>query len=337
MPYLRLDAPWSGPFKKGDYHRSERPVDEVWNLVSRYGVTSWIQKNTSGPVPWEKWGPYAIARLRQAVEFRTAAHQGTILTRPLPLYYSLLNLLHAFFALKTDAPPTGRHGLLFKRQNQGGMFQAAAEITDGTFSDYLAATNALYKRGTLITLHEALLRVVEMASYFWTSSLGPAEVFGIRIEAYQSGNVLLHFHGGPGQEADFRTSWNEWFPNLKDVCSLEPTGTILRVDANKVDTSTYQAICDFCYQYLEANLQYYDAPLFFAIRHSRPDLDLPRPAFYFIAAFILSSMVRYEPELMLDASNPDSEDGWLIARFLEAAERYFPHLLLHWWLGPINF
>ena len=336
MPDLRIDLPYAGPFKKGDYLRSDRPVDEIWNLVSRYGVTSWMQKNTSGTVPWAKWGPYAIARLRQAVEFRAAARQRTtILTRPLSLYYSSLNLLRAFFALKTDAPPTGRHGLSFKDQRD--IFRAAAQITDGTFSDYLASTNAPHQKGTLITLHEALLRVVEMGSYFWSSSLGPAEGFSVRVEAYHSGKVLLHFHMGPIPEADFRTSWDQWFPNLKDVCSLEPTGTILRVEATKVNTSTYEAICDFCYQYLEVNLQHNDVPVWFAIRHSRTDLDLPRPAFYFIAAFILSSVVRYEPELMLGVSNPDSEEGWLIARFLDAAERYFPHLLLHWWSGPINF
>jgi hypothetical protein len=39
------------------------------------------------------------------------------------------------------------------------------------------------------------------------------------------------------------------------------------------------------------------------------NLDLPRPAFYFIAAFILSSVVRYQPELLVGVSDPDSEQG----------------------------
>jgi hypothetical protein len=101
--------------------------------------------------------------------------------------------------------------------------------------------------------------------------------------------MLLKFEG-PGQEDDFQTAWQQWFPKLKDNCSLESTGRILQVDSSKVDTSTYESVCDFCSQYLEVNLQYFDDPMWFAIRYSRPELDLPRPAFYFIAAFILPSV-----------------------------------------------
>jgi len=336
MSALRIDLPWIGPFKKGPYARSERPLDEVWNWVSRFGATSWLQKNTSGSVPWEEWGPYAVARLRQAVEFRAAARQGSILTRPLPLYYALLNLLRGFYALKNDAKPKAGHGLRFEGINEPDIFQTAAEITDGTFTNYLAVLSAPNQRGTLITLHDAFSRIIETADYYVTTPLGQAEVFAVQIEAYRSGKLLLNFNG-PGPEADFRTSWQQWFPKLKDCCSLEPTGRILLVDSIKVDASTYEAVCDFCHQHLEVNLKSYEDPTWFAIRHSRPELDLPRPAFYYIAAFILSSVVRYEPELLVDVSNPDSEQGWLIARFLDAAERYFPQLLLHWWFGPIFF
>ena len=156
------------------------------------------------------------------------------------------------------------------------------------------------------------------------------------MEAFQSGKVLLHFFG-PGQEVDFRTSWQHWFPKLKDHCSLEQTGRILLVDRNKIDVRTYESVCKWCDQFLEVNLTSYENPTRFAIRYSKSELDLPRPAFYFIAAFILSSVVRYDPELLVEVSNPGSEEGWLIARFLDAAERYFPQLLLHWWYGPIYF
>lgn len=87
MPDLQYNGPYFGSFKKGPYLRSDRPVDEIWNVVSRHGVTTYLQRNTSGTVPWEQWGPYAVARLRQAIEFRAAARQGSVLTRLLPLYY----------------------------------------------------------------------------------------------------------------------------------------------------------------------------------------------------------------------------------------------------------
>jgi hypothetical protein len=268
MPDLRIDLPYVGPLKLGEYVRSERPLDEVWNWVSRFGVTDWLQKNTSGSVPWQNWGPYAVARLRQAVEFRAAAGQGSILTRPLPLYYSLLNLLRGFFALKNDVAPRAAHGLSFKGQNQADIFQTAAEMTDGTFTDYLDLLKAPHQQGTRITLYDALLRIIETANYYTSTPLGQAEVFGVRVEAFHSGKALLHFYG-PGQEVDFRTSWQQWFPKLKDHCFLEPTGRILLVDTNKVDTSTYELVCKFCCKFLEVNLKSYEDPIYFAIRTPR--------------------------------------------------------------------
>ena len=336
MPDLRVDAPYVGPFKLGEYVRSECPLDEIWNWVSRIGITSWLQRNTSGPVPFQNWGPYAVARVRQSIELRAAARQGSILTRPLPLYYSLLNLMSGFFAIIKDAAPRNAHGLKFKGRNEPDIFQTAAEMTEGAFTDYLDALGVSHQNGTQITLQDALLRIIETAQYYISSPLGQPEVFGVRVEAFWSGKVLLHF-AGPGQEAEFRDSWQQWFPKLNDFCSQGSTGRILLVDTNKVDTGTYETVCKLCHELLKVNLKSYEDPTWFAIRHSTPKLDLPRPALYFIGAFILSSVVRYEPELMAKVSNPDSEQGWLIARFLDAAERYFPQLLLHWWFGKFIY
>jgi hypothetical protein len=326
----RIDLAYVGPLKRGDYARSENPLEEDWLWISRFGIASWLQK-ISKPTAhsWTGWQSYSVVRVRQAVEFRAAARSGSILTRPLPLYYSLLNLLRGFLASREGIESKKSHGLTFVEGSQVDIFQTGAKIAKGTFTDYLDALKVPYQEGTVITLHESLLKIVETANYFTTASLGPAEVFQVNVLAYQvSHKVLLHFYG-PGEETDFRNSWQQWFPKLKDICSLEPTDRILLVDTSKIDTTTYQAVCDFCHQFLEVNLKSYEDPAWFAIRYSKPELDLPRPAFYFVAAFILSSVVRYKPEFLLNVSNLDSEHGWLIERFLNAAERYFPQLLLH--------
>jgi hypothetical protein len=333
----RLDLAYVGPLKRGAYVRSESPLEEVWNWIARFGIGGWLQKNTSTTTPWKDWGPYSVVRVRQAVEFRAAARQGSILTRPLPLYYSLLNLLRGFLAMTEGVEPKKAHGLKFVRENQADIFQTGAELTDGTFTDYLDALKVPHQKKTVITLDKALLRVIETAAEYISASLGQAEVFQVHVEAYQpSGKVRLHFYG-PGQEDQFRNSWQEWFPKLKDLCSPEPTDKVLVVDTNKVDTTTRKAVSDFCHQVLEVNLKSFEDPSWFTVRHSTPELDLPRPAFYFIGAFILSSVVRYKPELLLTLSNTDSEEGWLIGRFLNAAERYFPQLLLHWVSSEVYF
>jgi hypothetical protein len=65
---------------------------------------------------------------------------------------------------------------------------------------------------------------------------------------------------------------------------------------------------------------------------------LPRAAYYYIALFILASTVRYEPEMLVALVNPDSPLGWMVERFLNSAERFFPHLVLHWlFTEPVFF
>jgi len=324
-----IDLAYVGSFKRGIYLRSENPPEEVWTWIARIGITDWLKRSAKTKGAWDDWGPYTVARVRQAVEFRTAARDVSILTRPLPLYYSLLNLLRGFIAMNEAREAKKRHGLSFVGEDELKFFDMGAEFTNGTFTDYLDVLNNSYGQKTVITLGEAFSRIVEIGDKI-SPSVGPNEVFQVSLEAYHSGKVRLHFKCPPGEEALFATSWQQWFPKLKDLCSLEPANTILAVDTSKVDTSTHEAITDFCYRALEVNLNSCDELSWFAIRQTTAAFDLPRPALYFIGAFILSAAVRYKPERLLDISDPDSETGWIVARFLTAAERYFPHLLLNW-------
>jgi hypothetical protein len=118
------------------------------------------------------------------------------------------------------------------------------------------------------------------------------------------------------------------FPSLSHTCKLEPVGNVLRVD--KEDLSTYEAIAEYLSTVLEHDLRERQTPVWYALRIVDPELVFPREAYYIVALFILGSIVRYEPEMMLEASNPDDEVGWFLRRFLQVAERYFPQLMLMW-------
>lgn len=223
----------------------------------------------------------------------------------------MLNLLRGFFALSEACEPKKRHGLGFVREDEANFIDMGAEFKDGTFTNYLDALTISYGHKTIVTLGQAFSRIVELANDNISSSVGVNEVFPVRLEAYHSGKVRFHFHCPPGQESLFAAKWQHWFPKLKDLCSLDPGGKpILEVDRSKVDTASREKIVDFCHQTLELNLSSYEDPLWFAICQTVPELNLPRAAFYFIGAFILSSAVRYKPERLLDISNPDPETGW---------------------------
>ena len=156
MNRARLDLPYVGPLKRGQYAESKNPLEEVWNWISRFGVTSWLQHTCQTAThSWKNWHSYSAVRMRQAVEFRTAARGGSILTRPLPLYYSLLNLVRGFLALREGVEAKKSHGLIFVEGSQTDIFQIRAKIVSGTFTDYLDALKVPYQLGTVITLHES--------------------------------------------------------------------------------------------------------------------------------------------------------------------------------------
>jgi hypothetical protein len=99
---------------------------------------------------------------------------------------------------------------------------------------------------------------------------------------------------------------------------------------DKEEISTYEAITEFLNRVLQTDLRERQTPVWYALRVVDPELVFPREAYYMVALFILGSIVRYEPEMMLEASNPDAEVGWFLRRFLQVAERYFPQLMLMW-------
>jgi hypothetical protein len=84
---------------------------------------------------------------------------------------------------------------------------------------------------------------------------------------------------------------------------------------------------------LENRLSFGTTSLWYAIRQGPEDNLLPRAAYYLAGLFILSSMVRYQPELLVTTEVIHSQTAWLLGRFLAAAERFFPQLMYSWMMG----
>src|SRR5437660_1467825 len=105
---------WIGSFQSGFRYESENPVEEVWSRVARLGATTALRAGLCDSVDasrTDQIARYAALRIRQAVEFRQATRGSTVLTAPLTLYYSFLNLVRALLSLSTAEEPSRTHGL----------------------------------------------------------------------------------------------------------------------------------------------------------------------------------------------------------------------------------
>jgi hypothetical protein len=151
-----------GSFQTGARLESENPLEEVWSRVALHGSGDFARRTFIPPAgkDIEPYVQYAGLRLRQAVEFREATRQATLLTAPLSLYYSFLNLTRGCICLKSDVLPSVGHGLKFRRR--GDLLSSAAVLTKGTFTDYLREVGYSCTSGTVVSLHEALSRIIEI-------------------------------------------------------------------------------------------------------------------------------------------------------------------------------
>lgn len=301
--------------------RSEDPMNEVWNHIARFG-TSYLEKNLKpdkSDIPWEKYLEYTKIRTRQALEFRHASRDASLLTAPLTLYYSFLNLTRAFLAMGPEVMPKPVHGLRFLPG--ADLLSSNAQFTKGTFTDYLDTHGVEWNVGMQISLSDALGFVVEFAADYRLFDRKRVHVQAISVDATTNGRVRLKFLEYPG---DFVSEWKADFPELSDACTASEEATLTVSDGGM----EYGAIADFLENRLLPGLALQNHPTWYAFRKKNGVIKLTRAAYYYLAIFILGSAVRYEPELILSATATDSEIGWMLSRFVKLAERFFPQLKL---------
>lgn len=310
-----------GSFQIGTSIPSEDPLEGVWSYVERASTKDFL-KARCGSV--SSLIDYAAVRLRQAVELRRASHSTTLLTRPLPLYYSSLNLVRAALAVVTKASPTPAHGL--RHVNSPDLLENGATVSHGTFRDYLAACDCSDLPAKPLRFADCLAAIPELGEHF-IPSVESSRIVPIYV-SYR-GQLNLRFDTRFIDEAEIETKWSLLFPKLAAYCKFAPDSPHLIVD-KAVDTSSYEAIGRFCRDCLENRLSYGADPLWYAIRQPPGETLLPRAAYYIAGLFILSSIVRYQPEILAASDVSGSESAWQVGRFLYSAERFLPQLLYSW-------
>lgn len=319
-----------GSFQLGDTVDAEDPLDAVWSYIERIASRDFLQSRCTK----KQNAPYASVRIRQAVEFRNASRATTLVTRPLPLYYSALNLARAGVAVLTGNQATPAHGL--RHITSSDLLSNAAKVVPGTFADFVSALQSSASLSTQLTLDDCLAALPELADQYSTLPARISRAVPVSV-AYQSDLCLTFDPAFLPSDVAFTSQWHLLFPKLANVCELhESLGTTLVVKRS-LDTASYYAIGLFCSQHLEHRLSFGTTPLWYAIRQLPGEDVLPRAAYYVVGLFILSSVVRYHPELLVATDVVQSQTAWLLGRFLAAAERFLPQLLYSWIVGQTTY
>lgn len=323
----RIDLPVIGALQKiENIYPSEDPLAEVWARIAQLGTSAFLQRHfkaNNPDIPWERYLGFVEVRVRQSLEFRTAARGATLLTSPLTLYYSFLNLLRAFLALGPEIMPQKSHGLRF--ESSAHLLDSCAKLQRGTFTDYLTSQNIPWAQGEEISLRDALgfIPEIEYEARNITDGVSYVDLVHINGTSFPMSRVDVGFSRFNAN--DFELQWQKAFPALSDICSYRsPRALVLKQPPTPLEL---QQLKDFARANFLPPLIIGNSPAWYIFRSDNSKLKLDRLGYYFVAMFILGNAVRYEPELMLSANAPDSETGWFLRRFISISERFFPQLI----------
>jgi hypothetical protein len=330
-----MNLPRIGSFQRGTFVRSSNPLEAVWRQVERAGTIDRLTALTVEKGHQPSLAREASLKIRQAIELRRAAMDTSVLTKPLLLYYSALNLVRGValaFAGSAGAPT---HGLSYSAGTT--LLDCKAKVqqrgTFPTFAQSMGAPAADVAPGKEYTLRDLFAVIPELRTDFGLLNAGESSVVLVRIEAIVNGPTVLRFVISNETESGFQANWQQSFHWLADVCDYEGPFRL----RTKVQLEHDALISEFCHRNLMSDLRHREDATWFDHRVTPGVTLLHRLPAYLAALFILSNVSRYEPQLLDEPTAGLTDLGYVLTTFLENAERFVPQLVLELFNGPLFF
>lgn len=333
MPRPRGLIPYVGSFQRGALFRSSDPLETVWRRIERVGTVENLSRVAQARGHSPALGRPSSLKIRQAVELRRAARGASTLTKPLLLYYSMLNLTRGIMLAYAGSFGARSHGLVYRGRST--LLDCCAEVGKrGTFRAFAEAlgvpTGDL--EGKTYSLRELFAVVPEMVSDFPLLCCGPSSVVVVTVTSFIHGPTNLSFHVPDQSAAQFANNWTQLLPWMAELCDLEGPFTLrLKVQLQE------PLVAEFCRRYLFHDLRWRDTAVWYDHRAGGGVTLLQRLPAYIAAMFILSNVTRYEPEYLDDSMIQLTDLGYFLGAFLENAERFFPQLIIEMLEGRPTF
>ncbi|XYI00065.1 YaaC family protein [Sorangium sp. So ce1128] len=299
----------------------------MWRNIERLGTVDNLTRIAKSKGNKPKVVRPASLKVRQAIELRRASSDSSALTKPLMLYYSMLNLTRGVMLAFQGDFGSPSHGLRYRAGPT--LLECKAEVgaqgTFRTFADSIGTPAAELDNKTY-SLRDLFAVIPEMQNDFYLLNRGVSSVVRVEVRAYIRGEepTTLHFQVPGESQQTFEQKWTQLFPWMADVCELHGPFT-LRL---KVQVEHEELVAEFCKRFLIHDLRMRDDAWWYDHRAGGGVTLLQRLPAYIAAMFILSNITRYEPEFLDDSTLQLSDLGYFIRAFLDSAERFFPQLIL---------
>ena len=318
------DIPYFDSFQRGRRIRSSEPIRAAWRYVAKLGTSDRLAKVAKAKGHDETIARPASIRVRQALELWESSKGTSILTRPLLLYYAMLNLSRGVMLAYLGEFGARSHGLTFR--SGGTLLDCSAIVgkkAEGTFPRFAKSLGANVLGGTEFTLRNLLAGIPELLPDHHLLQSGPPCIVRVRVDAVIDGPMRLHFRLHQSDVDSFKEDWASKFPWFKDICAYEKD-TTLRVITTPADANEIAA---FCKKHLVHDLRRMDEADWYDDIRRDGNLPPARVLRYLAAMFILSNVARYEPDFLEGPTTGLTDMGYALESFLDIAERFFPQLI----------
>ena len=161
---FRAKIPFGGSFQKGTLYRKGSSLESSWKHLQRIGTIDNLARVAEKNGVDKSFSSKASLRIRQGIEFRESSVDVSILTKPLLLYFSVLNLVRGIlFALCGDIGSPS-HGLRYVAGDS--LLSCTATIKKNGTYPKLLETLQVPDRAVIIgsnyTLEDYLLLIPEL-------------------------------------------------------------------------------------------------------------------------------------------------------------------------------
>lgn len=180
------------------------------------------------------------------------------------------------------------------------------------------------KKGKTITLKESISKIIELGKEIQTIKNVDLGFTPFNISVYRDGEIFIK---ALEYNSNFESNWKSEFPILADHYSIVDNYSLHYKDDKFKNGSV---VIEYINNTFMTDLNYLkenDSCIWYLYNQKKEEC-LPRICYYYIAFFILSNIVRYEPESLQEIIANKDEVYWLLNRLQYFGERYFPQLIL---------
>jgi YaaC-like protein len=305
--------------------RTDAPIEEIWKFLLIFADIGYLKKR------WSTTEASLVAvstMLRQAHEYHLASRTVSLLTRPLLIYYSMLNLAKAAIYIVTDVPPFENHGLCSSRMADR-LTDCSGQARSGVFQQLCRIEGLEIPSKRRLSFEDFVANLLEM-EYASRDYLGrQSEILRPKVTSYFGGKVEIHI--SKAQAAALNIDPSEAIKGrsdlLKDFNETETVDEILLTSKISWDGDDgRQKRRELVARHVTFGVFPGQPPFLCLLPHDR---KLPRASSYFGAMWLLSEIVRYEPQYV-DRFLRGGDDSveWYVREVCDMSERVFPNLMI---------